>query len=166
MDQDPNTGAGGRGGRRTIALAAFVVVAGFVAAGSIALASIPDADGVIYACFKNSNGELRVIDKTTESCSRSETELNWNQGIRGHEFKVAGTPSNSQVLKSVVIECSPGKKLLSGGARILPAGTLSVALDTSAPAFQDAWVAGAHEVVPTDDDWELNGFAICAYTSP
>jgi hypothetical protein len=56
--------------------------------------------------------------------------------------------------------------LLGGGARILPAATLSDALGTSAPAFADAWVAGAHEVVPTDDDWEVNGFAICAYTNP
>ena len=142
------------------------MVAGFVVAGSIAWASIPDANGVIYACFKNSNGDLRVIDKSTQSCLQTETELNWNQGIRGYEVKVAATPSDSQALKSVVIECSPGKNLLSGGARVLPGATLSVALDTSAPAFPDKWVAGAHEVVPTDDDWELDGFAICAYTSP
>jgi hypothetical protein len=170
VEQDPTTGSdrGRRTWRREVAigLAAVVGVAVFVVAGSVAWASIPDADGVIYSCYKNSSGVLRVIDKATESCVANETQLGWNQGIRGYEVKVAGSASNSEPLKSVVIACSPGKKLLSGGGRVLPGNTLSVALSTSAPAFVDQWVAGAHEVVPTDDNWEVSGFAICAYTTP
>jgi hypothetical protein len=43
-------------------------------------AGIPDADGVIHACYKTQNGTLRVIDDAVETCdARNETPLNWNQ---------------------------------------------------------------------------------------
>ncbi len=71
--------------RRWLGLTAVVV--GLVvsaALGAIAYASIPDAGGVIHGCYKNGNGDLRVIDSSADSCKSSETGLNWNkQGIPG-----------------------------------------------------------------------------------
>jgi len=55
--------------------------------GGVALASIPDQNGVIHACYRNSNGQLRVIDNATQTCSSGETALTWNQtgpaGLQG-----------------------------------------------------------------------------------
>jgi Collagen triple helix repeat (20 copies) len=58
----------------TIAIAA---VASLVLAGGIAYASIPDSAGVIHGCYKNENGQLRVIE--SGACGPSETALPWNQ---------------------------------------------------------------------------------------
>ena len=58
-----------------------VVVA--LAAGSAAWATIPGAGGVISACYKNVNGQLRVVDSAS-ACRPSETTLAWNEtGIAG-----------------------------------------------------------------------------------
>jgi len=45
----------------------------------IAFASIPGANGVIFGCYSNSNGTLRVIDNSTQQCKSNETALNFNQ---------------------------------------------------------------------------------------
>jgi hypothetical protein len=53
---------------------AIVVVA-------VVQAAIPDANGVIHACYR-SDGDLRLIDKT--NCTNDETALTWNlQGPQG-----------------------------------------------------------------------------------
>jgi hypothetical protein len=53
--------------------------------GGIAYANIPDSSGVIHACYKSQNGQLRVIDTAKgETCLPSETALTFNQtGIQG-----------------------------------------------------------------------------------
>jgi hypothetical protein len=54
------------------------VVAGLLAlAGGVAYATIPDGQGVIHACYKTQNGQLRVID--AGGCKPSETALSWSQ---------------------------------------------------------------------------------------
>jgi hypothetical protein len=51
-------------------------------AGSIALAAIPDANGVFHACYNNSTKAVRMLD--TGSCNTGETQVNWSQtGPRG-----------------------------------------------------------------------------------
>jgi hypothetical protein len=51
--------------------------------GTIAWAAVPDGNGVIHACYNNSNGKLRVMDATNPklpTCLASkETALNWSQ---------------------------------------------------------------------------------------
>ena len=47
-------------------------------------AAIPDAQGVIHACYDANNGNLRVVDPTSPkkdlaSCKKNETGLDWNQ---------------------------------------------------------------------------------------
>jgi hypothetical protein len=52
-----------------------------VATGAVAYASIPGPDGVVHACYKNSNpaqGALIAIDSAA-SCPSGYTALNWNQ---------------------------------------------------------------------------------------
>jgi hypothetical protein len=56
---------------------ALVIV--LAAVGGVALASIPDANGVIHACRKNSTGEIRVIDSATQTCPSGTVPLNWSQ---------------------------------------------------------------------------------------
>jgi hypothetical protein len=64
-----------------VALVALLVLA----LGAVAGASIPDADGVIHACRRRSDGRLRVIDTDKgRTCGVGERALNWNQtGPRG-----------------------------------------------------------------------------------
>jgi Collagen triple helix repeat (20 copies) len=64
-------------------------------AGGIAWATIPGADGVIHGCYKAQNGQLRLVDPSSQSkhaahhsdCRPSELSIDWNQqgpqGIQG-----------------------------------------------------------------------------------
>jgi hypothetical protein len=60
-------------------LTVLAVIAAGLAAGGIAYASVPDASGVIHGCYQKVNGQLRVIDSSTDNCGPSEVALNWNQ---------------------------------------------------------------------------------------
>ncbi len=51
-----------------------------LAAGSIAYATIPDANGVIHGCYMKNTGMLRVIDTDAgENCGVGENPLSWKQ---------------------------------------------------------------------------------------
>ena len=65
--------------------AVILCIAVLVPLSVIAYASIPDASGVIYGCYKNPGGVLRVIDYPAQQCdNRAEVLLSWNQtGPRG-----------------------------------------------------------------------------------
>lgn len=57
----------------------LVVAAAFIVAQA-AIAAIPSSDGTIFGCYRNRDGELRVIDKEAgKQCKTKETELSWNQ---------------------------------------------------------------------------------------
>jgi hypothetical protein len=57
-----------------------VLVATLAAGASIAVASIPDADGTIHACRKVDGGRLRAVPGARR-CRRDERPLRWN--VRG-----------------------------------------------------------------------------------
>jgi hypothetical protein len=58
-------------------LAAITIV---VVATGVALASIPDANGMIHGCYDTKHGNLRVIDmEAGQTCDPNETLLSWNQ---------------------------------------------------------------------------------------
>jgi hypothetical protein len=60
----------------------------------IAHATIPDGNGVIHACYLNSDGRLRVVNDPA-SCKRDETALSWSQtGPQGPQGPVG--PSGPQ----------------------------------------------------------------------
>jgi hypothetical protein len=56
----------------------LVIAAALFALGlGVAYAAIPDSQGVIHACYKTDNGQLRVVDSAT--CNSSELPLSWSQ---------------------------------------------------------------------------------------
>ena len=114
-------------------IAAAAVAAGAV---SVAMATIPDASGVIHGCYSTvppTSGQLRVIDTDkTRSCGRNEKPLDWNQqgrnGATGPTGPVGATgPSGTSVgwftEGSGTIRTSQQLASLS-----LPAGTFMVTL--------------------------------------
>jgi hypothetical protein len=72
---------GSRLSRRVVATAAATMA--LIAAGGIAYANIPDANGVIHACYKKTSpnqGTLSVIDtEKGQTCSGGAISLTWNQ---------------------------------------------------------------------------------------
>jgi hypothetical protein len=77
---------------------AFVVavVALVLAAAGVTWASIPDANGVIHACYTKSGGALNVIDSSTTKCRTNQTELSWNQaGQPGLVWRGGWTSANN-----------------------------------------------------------------------
>ncbi len=65
--------------RRHIKLATGLIV-GLIAGGAgVAFATIPDAGGVIHACYDTSKGNVRIIDSPSQACASKETAVSWNQ---------------------------------------------------------------------------------------
>lgn len=65
---------------RMVRVAAVVGGATVVASGGAVWASIPQANGVIKACYNPSAAYLRVIDPALgQTCTSSERALDWNQ---------------------------------------------------------------------------------------
>ena len=69
------------------AVVALAIVGTLLVAGGIAYATIPDAGGVIHACYQKNQGTLRVIDTDkAQTCASSESPLNWSQtGPQGQQ---------------------------------------------------------------------------------
>ena len=75
---------------RSRLVVAVALVAGLVA-GGVAVAAIPDGDGVIHSCARNRDGRLRVIDPDEdETCRKSETAVDFNQSGRVGPAGAAG----------------------------------------------------------------------------
>lgn len=78
------------------------------------------------------------------------------------------TVNDSLGIKQVVLTCPVGKVVISGGAEVLKdnglgsVSLLPVALDESTAINARTWVAQAHEVANTSDNWALRGQALCA----
>src|SRR2546428_9315190 len=59
------------------------LIAGAMLAGGVAYATIPDSGDVIHGCYKQSNGQLRVVESASD-CVVSELPIAWNiQGPKG-----------------------------------------------------------------------------------
>lgn len=66
---------------RIIRRAAVPFMAAIIGAGvgGVALGSIPGPDGTISGCYSKATGALRVINAPTQTCSKSQTPISWNQ---------------------------------------------------------------------------------------
>lgn len=65
--------------RSGFGLAAIVIGIGAVVAFGVAvIADIPNSNGVIHACYKDSNGEVRLVERASE-CRNNEQHVRWNQ---------------------------------------------------------------------------------------
>lgn len=51
---------------------------GAALAGGVAWATIPSADGTIHGCYKQANGDLRVVDNAGD-CKNNELAISWNE---------------------------------------------------------------------------------------
>jgi hypothetical protein len=60
-------------------LAVTLLAGAAVAAGGIAVASIPDQSGVIHGCYNKTDGTLRVIDTASHHCRSTEIAIQWNR---------------------------------------------------------------------------------------
>jgi hypothetical protein len=129
---------------RTIGL---LVVGALAVGGGIAWATIPDAGGVIHACYKNANGSLRVIDPGLGgSCNPSESPLTWSQtgpagppGASGATNVVIRTFTQTLVpggTATFTALCHAGEVATGGGWRLVgpvPAGAPWVTVQGTAP---------------------------------
>lgn len=66
---------------------------------AVVMASMPDGNGVIHACYtKGSSAKTRIIDTANQSCNGNETAISWNQqgptGPQGPQG-LAGSGSSS-----------------------------------------------------------------------
>jgi hypothetical protein len=59
------------------------VVAALAAAGTVAYASIPAADGTVTACVMSTTGTVRIIDTdANQTCLTTEKKVQWSAGMR------------------------------------------------------------------------------------
>jgi hypothetical protein len=147
-------------------------VAGAVAVlllvGGVAVASIPDASGVIHGCRKNSDGTLRVIDSDLgQTCANGWTPLNWSQtgpqgpaGPSGVQRSISGqsVPLVAGEERRITIPCPAGQAVISGG---WSQGGDNVHVYSSRPqvAPTEAWVL---DVINTSANLgSLDAFAVC-----
>jgi hypothetical protein len=85
-----------------LAIALAAVVGG--ATGAMVMAAIPDSNGQINACYKNSTHVLSVTDPAG-NCAGNETPLSWGQGgsgnIIGNEANLDYGTTTPQVLLTI-----------------------------------------------------------------
>lgn len=160
--------------------------------GGIAVASIPDSGGVIRACYAQKGGTLRVIDTDKgQNCKTGEVALNWNQkGVPGADGATgpagssgpagsAGLAAVEQVTataplgdsnngKQATAICPQGKRVISGGYRIIGQAPAHVASDENEPtAGGDGWHTFLrNEYVENGSGWGLTVTAVCALVQP
>jgi len=153
----------------------------------VAYASIPDAQGVIHACYKTDSGQVRVIDDG--ACLPSEAALEWSQtgpqglpGPKGDQGPKGDPgppgPPGPSGLASVVrvqkafqtsaqvvggnIDCPDGTVLLGGGA----SGDPNMDLEESSPVDPSpgfVYVSGhvSARNLAASGTWSFTGYALC-----
>ena len=82
-------------------------------------------------------------------------------GLSGLEIVSQASSSNSFSLKSEVVFCPSGKRVLGGGGATGGAAG-DVALTNSRPDTPTTWLAVAREVNDTNENWTLTAWAVCA----
>ena len=166
-----------------LASASLIVSVLIVAAGTVALASIPDSAGVIHGCYKSATGALRVIDTATQECRASETPISWNQvgpagatgpqgpqgpsGVARIQVVNVATAEDTSTYKTITANCPAGTKVVSGGAGVFWTDsdpTLRPHLLSSFvfPAGTNGWYAEAAAPSTATTRWYLQAQALCA----
>lgn len=147
-----------------------VAVVGLVVGAGIAWAAIPDSNGVIHTCFKNNN--WRVIDAPGESCSTTESPLNFNPGSVRAVIRTATHTFLPGEVGTFTALCSAGEVATGGGWRLVggnPVGPLTVdgsIPQSSAPEPSAGEVPIGWKVVGVDNNdsvsHDVTAFAVCA----
>ena len=90
-------------------------------------------------------------------------------GMSGLVMVGAVSTFDSTPWKTVVVRCPEGKRLVGGGGGAWGRAMIYVpdglTLTASHPLEDGAWLAAAHEVTPTDDNWFVRANALCPTAS-
>jgi hypothetical protein len=126
---------------KSAVLAASVLLA--LAAGA-AYATIPDAQGVIHACYDNQSGQVRIVDTAPnplpKGCGAKESAISWNQtgpagpaGVLGFYTVQKGVdvPAHEHDFES--LDCDPGDRATGGGYAVDPNHLEDVRVADSGP---------------------------------
>jgi hypothetical protein len=131
---------------------------------AIAFATIPGTDGMIHGCYSNSNGDLRVIDNTAETCHPNETAIAWSQsGIVGYEVITETQTAPPAVGTVARARCTSGKKVPGGGYH-----APGLEIDQSFPQLSGP-SANSWQVFVTNTNavpLDFTAYAVCAMASP
>jgi hypothetical protein len=160
-----------------IGIAIGVVLGG----AGVALASIPDASGVIHACRNTKDGSLRVIDSDAgQTCGKDEVALAWNQtgpqgpaGPQGPQGPAGANGVSGLYIVEKTFHVAPGATVIA--YVYCPAGKMAIAggwvsgipgmeiVANNAAATEDnpppAWQVAFHNT--TDQDDNPNAYANC-----
>jgi len=149
--------------------------------GGVAVASIPDASGVIHGCRKNSDGSVRVIDSDLgQVCANGWTALNWSQtgpegpagatgpagpaGVSGYQVVTAEIvrPSGGSVSGTLDAACPSGKKVFGGGWRSQQLDAPNLLIHWSYPDTDNNWWSIRYAVTDGPAPFTLTAYAVCA----
>jgi hypothetical protein len=106
--------------KKVAAVVAGGLLVGAVSGGA-AWASIPDADGVVHACYLNATGVVTIIDSASTSCNVLQTGITWpTTAVRGVSVSTS-TPtspadSNGTGFIDQSFDCPSGLFAISGNA--------------------------------------------------
>ena len=121
------------------ALAGLIVIGGV-----LSYAAIPDANGVIHGCYNTTNGTLRVIDNSVDTCKPAEASLNWDvTGAHHQELTFTIAPGGSQsftipkTLQPVRIEVTFS---LLDGATQTPSEVMYAVVNQDPASSRFSWV--------------------------
>jgi hypothetical protein len=140
----------------------FIVIAGVVIvalAAGVAYATIPDAQGVIHACYDKQSGQVRIVDTAPNTlpkgCGAKETAIGWNQTGPQGPAGPAG-PQGPQGPQGAAGAPGPTPALFSTGVNSDVDGQLHVVASLQLPAA-DYVVTGSVTLQLQEDD----GHASC-----
>jgi hypothetical protein len=89
--------------RRPSPATAIAIAALVVALGGAAFAAIPDGSGKIHGCYAKGNGNLRVVESSSD-CRASERAIEWNQqGPPGSSHRIVARARSEGPVTSISI---------------------------------------------------------------
>jgi hypothetical protein len=160
---------------------AFIAMLG-ITFGGVAVASIPDGNGVVHACYHNSNGSVRIIDSTSASCGNNESAISWSQvgptgptgadgadgadGVSGYEIiERVWSSRTSDTFYTSFADCSEGKQVIGGGYRLLTlphtANQADFAVVRDGPSSEQTSWQVHYTWFNAATDYNISVYAIC-----
>lgn len=146
--------------RRALGLFGLVLV--LLAIGGVAVASIPDAQGVIHGCRKNTDGSLKVIDSATQTCGNGYTVLNWQTGTTFYQVRTESVVSTDGAGSSgATAVCNTGDVVTGGGYQLTP-DIAKVTASEPVPDAPQRWAVNFDTTV-IGGQVTVTVFAVCAH---
>lgn len=142
--------------RRNLLIVGTVAMASWVGFGTV-MASVPDGDGLIHACYtEGPSGRVRIIDSATSACNPSETAVSWNQsgppgppGTGGIEayLRISSTYDAASNTRTYQVDAARSKNIAS--VQFVPTRSGTGACITVAFEPKNIAVTGGGSFAPT-----------------